>query len=649
MKKTKKSKKLTLFALLATASVGIGVGGTFALFTDVAEAQVAVTAGKVDIEGALATPELYSAKADTNGELEDELGNKYTWQDGWVNGGTATVDATTGKITMDRMTPGDRADITASFVNNSNVKILYRYILKAVNPTDYLAAGMKITIDNNEYEGLLSYRSAWKTLDPSETNVEIGDLSFHLPISRGNIFQGLSTNYTLRIEAVQGNAAVSDTAGVELAGYLPQETVVGTNLTTTMNYYSNPGDVEPTTKVDLTFTPNTGVDEGDTVVLGVTTRDTVENAGTYTVSDGDLAAAAIDLNLLVNGVQKTENFLAVVNTYIAKGLTNVNVNYDGSAGQAFNGGGHKEDSADAVDEAGDYFYDPATGLLVFCTDHFSEYYVTADNIVAYNRDTTQVYTSLDTALAEAVVTEEKTERIALLKDIERTAYLPITKNTYIDGNNHNIKFDADRGIRIGESDVKVELHNLGTFAKAGSKKFQRAIQVDSDKTNVTLDLDNVKAKATYYTINFCADSTVTMNIKNCELEGWAALNVYSDGFVINVDNSILRGVNDKGQSPSNNFATVCIEGDTTHQTTLGASNNKLNITNSQILSKTYSSNYQCHVGFNDNSISNIIRLERCKLSYIDAEDNETNELYCYDRGTDNSLVVDGEVVDFDLS
>ena len=168
-------------------------------------------------------------------------------------------------------------------------------------------------------------------------------------------------------------------------------------------------------------------------------------------------------------------------------------------------------------------------------------------------------------------------------------------------------------------------------------------------TNVTLDLDNVKAKSTYYTINFCSESTVTMNIKNCELEGWAALNVYSDGFVINVDNSILKGVNDKPKGPSNSFATVCVEGDTTGATTLGASNNKLNITNSQIIAKTLSTNRQFHLGFNTNSSGNIIRLERCKLSHIDAEDNETNELVGFDDGTDNSLVVDGEVVDLDLS
>lgn len=119
--------------------------------------------------------------------------------------------------------------------------------------------------------------------------------------------------------------------------------------------------------------------------------------------------AGIDLSVFVDGNAVT-NFASpvTVTTYVAKKLTSKMINNTSEAESAglkviYNGSG---------DQPTITSYDPTTGMLVFTTSHFSQYYVTSSRIVAVNVDTNVAYTSLQSA----VVAVTDSGYITLLKN-----------------------------------------------------------------------------------------------------------------------------------------------------------------------------------------------------------------------------------------
>lgn len=119
--------------------------------------------------------------------------------------------------------------------------------------------------------------------------------------------------------------------------------------------------------------------------------------------------AGIDLSVFVDGNAVT-NFASpvTVTTYVAKGLTSKTINNASDAEGLkviYNGSG---------DQPTITSYDPTTGMLVFTTSHFSQYYVTSSRIVAVNVDANVAYTSLKGAV-DAVT---DSGYITLLQDVK---------------------------------------------------------------------------------------------------------------------------------------------------------------------------------------------------------------------------------------
>ena len=357
--------------------------------------------------------------------------------------------------------------------------------------------------------------------------------------------------------------------------------------------------------------------ENATLSINVKNVEEASSATFAVVGANDTAIGAISLNLA--GVD-TSNFgeAVTIETYIAKNLnaSDINVIYNG-----------------AGDPPTDKTYDPETGRLTFKTTHFSEYVIVSGEAVAFNADTKAVYTSLQAAIDAA----QAGQTIKLLKDVSTTSYIAILGSVILDGNNHSIEFSANRGIRIGASDVVVELHNLTLKAKSGYSQFERAIQVDSNKTGVSLVIDNCTAIATMYTINFCADTTVLMEMTNSTMTGWAALNAYGTGNVITIDNCTLNGLNDKSLSSWNNFATICLEGDTTGETDLHSADYVITISNSRVTATQTTGNMQFVLGFNNNALNS-------SVTFINTEFEVGEGCYFfYDKGNGNSFSIDNEV------
>ncbi len=155
-----------------------------------------------------------------------------------------------------------------------------------------------------------------------------------------------------------------------------------------------------------------------------------------TTTEGSQSLAKLDLSLDVDGKSVTtfEGSEAVtVTTYIAKGLSNVNVNYTGTDG----------------DQPTDVQYDSGTGKLTFKTTHFSEFVVTTtDSFVAYNKSTNKGYASLAAAISEA----GEGDAILLLKDADESSLSEINdKKVSVDLNGK--KLSLSQTLTIDDSSI----------------------------------------------------------------------------------------------------------------------------------------------------------------------------------------------------
>ena len=231
-------KKKVLLSSIATIALCLCLiaGSTFALFTDTTNFNIAVTSGDVEIEAYATINSVWSAYGDGVAAAEDEYlidENGHFYAHGkrdpiegryiFTNGGEAKLD---GKnLVINRITPGDRVDIDINITNKSDVAFAYRY--KLISNNTNLATGMVVTIDDVSYESLAIWTSKWYPVitapNGTPSNVPVKTISIELPVYAGNEYQGekeaqedgrpageQSVEYTIIVEAVQGNAVTDD-------------------------------------------------------------------------------------------------------------------------------------------------------------------------------------------------------------------------------------------------------------------------------------------------------------------------------------------------------------------------------------------------------------------------------------------------------
>ncbi len=206
----KKKTIVTSIVSIATSLSLIG-GSTFALFTDESNVNIAVTSGKVDV---LATVQQDSLKLYS---FDVEQSNNT-----FENGGTAEFDAN-GALSLNRLTPGDKATFTISVANNSNVAIQYR-VKMAVEGE--LANALVASASMGENENTQTLKSgentAWARVgvtdgkgdDIDDINVSVEFPNTDDSISKDNKdneYQNKTANVSFTVEAVQGNAQMVDT------------------------------------------------------------------------------------------------------------------------------------------------------------------------------------------------------------------------------------------------------------------------------------------------------------------------------------------------------------------------------------------------------------------------------------------------------
>lgn len=217
-------KKVILSSIMTIAlCLCLIAGSTYALFTSQSQTDISVKAAKVEMTAYLSDLKLQSVKADPSGTITDEFGGTYSYVDceknTFVNGGTATLD--NAVLTLDRVTPGDKVSFNVQGTNTSDVTIQYRYIVECIDGLDSLIDGLIVSVNGVAYSSLKSLTSTWMTLEPGQ-NIAAIPVVVDFPVTAGNKYQNKSAQIRVVVEAVQGNAAISDDSEIDLAVSTPE-------------------------------------------------------------------------------------------------------------------------------------------------------------------------------------------------------------------------------------------------------------------------------------------------------------------------------------------------------------------------------------------------------------------------------------------
>ena len=160
----------------------------------------------------------------------------------------------------------------------------------------------------------------------------------------------------------------------------------------------------------------------------------------------------------------------------------------------------------------------------------------------------------------------------------------------------------------------------------------RGISFDDASSGSSLLLDGCVISASFYVINAIPGAdNLTITIKNGTVAaGWAAINMYSNNSIVNVENSTLRGLNDKGESSWNNFNTITLDGNCLGQgkSNVGTagSNNTINISKSTVYASSNSGNTQYWVGIQYGAINNTVIVDS-ESRIINASEEDMSSVY----------------------
>ena len=265
-------------------------------------------------------------------------------------------------------------------------------------------------------------------------------------------------------------------------------------------------------------------------------------------------------------------------------------------------------------------------------------------------------------LAEMIAESEPGDTVTLLKDVTTSEIVYVDKSITLDGDGHKLITSAARGIRVTTANVDVTIKNLEIPYNSNVK---RGIQMDSDRDDVSLTLENVKAAGTDYAVVVIAGSdrpaltlknveltakypvhiaivdNPTLVIQNSQLEGYCAMELYGNEGTVTIEDSTLVGVNNATYDARgwNDYGVIVIEGDTTGQTQNGASRYDITVKNTAIVVDSTNGNGQRAILYNINSAENAITLENCTVEFK----NENCTFLC-DNGAESVTKLKGTTV-----
>lgn len=261
-----------------------------------------------------------------------------------------------------------------------------------------------------------------------------------------------------------------------------------------------------------------------------------------------------------------------------------------------------------------------------------EIYGNVGTIVNNNKQDVKVWAVGDTAtFNQAYNAGAKT--IELKNDIKNfTSVILIGRDLTLDGNGYEIWNTANRVIRITESSssLNITFKNLGIISKCSASADVRAISFDDNCPPSTVVFNACTVSASFYAINIIPGSQGhNITIKNTTVAGWAAINCYANNSTFNVENSTLIGLNDKSESPWNDYATIIFDGNgLKNAANIGkyGTGNTLNIVNSTIYASSESSNNQAWIALQYGAQRNSVKVDAATRIIDDSENDQTNNI-----------------------
>ena len=194
------------------------------------------------------------------------------------------------------------------------------------------------------------------------------------------------------------------------------------------------------------------------------------------------------------------------------------------------------------------------------------------------------------------------QTIELKNDItDFSSCIEIGRNLNLDGNGFAIHNTATRVVRITKPDLTVKFSDVALISKCTASSDVRCVSFDNIASGANVLFDNCELSASFYCINAVpGPEKLNVTLRNATVaSGWAAINCFANNSTFTVENSTLKGLNDKGESSWNNYATIVFDGNglaTNSSAGVNGSGNTLNITNSVIYASSESSNNQAWLG-----------------------------------------------------
>ncbi len=300
MKKLNKlTKTLTLSTIAALAFGGIAVNTTYALFTNSTSSSVEVTTGKVKVSS--------TASITGGSHLVEGNSTDFSVNNNSVTfncGGTATISSNSGStatITLNKLVAGDFVNVDFKAINESNVKIKYRVVVEADNNIkDYISlsgqdtSATPITMKKSANGIFSNYLTAEANSNDTQTTMNTFKLNIGIAkdkeITDGNSRSG---NITIKLEAVQGNAAPD-----ELTEYRAVNDVQ--SLTTAIEQL-NSGEINKGSTIEVT----SNVTLEQPLSVSKDANIVLVNNSTVTPSEGQSAFVATDGAKLTIGTKTT--------------------------------------------------------------------------------------------------------------------------------------------------------------------------------------------------------------------------------------------------------------------------------------------------------------------------------------------------------
>ena len=198
-------KKILLTSLLSIVMcLSLVIGATMALFASRSEEDIAITSGRVDVAAKIVGLTTYSKDVQIS---EEEVA-----EGAFENGGKASFDGDT--VSLDRVSPGDRVVIRIDIANSSSIPSMQRVTL-ACRKGEALFGQLLVGIGDNgtDFTYYGSYASAWEDVAASgegAASTSTVYVAVELPAYATENWQDMECDISLAVEAVQGNASVSE-------------------------------------------------------------------------------------------------------------------------------------------------------------------------------------------------------------------------------------------------------------------------------------------------------------------------------------------------------------------------------------------------------------------------------------------------------